>query len=293
MLLIPSYRVVLATSWLLLLILQPTRADPGKWDHHSRSKVGRQQGRQSTVTTTGRPPVPTTTVKTTTTTTPPSTTTVMADRRHFVSSTAAVSAATAPAHRCQVPEEEEVALPDGRHLNMDYVMRVPDLLLEDKLLLAPVVFEGAMVSRTNTYKGLYFVSFKVLRVLKGRIHRQQLAGQVRLLFQTLTAANTASTVDSYNSSSALVSQPRGGLRGNACPPVPFNVRTGRKYLIFVRKLALGRYVAVAEPELVRKKTRKAVRRTFCPGCGEYICLCVYIPQGDKGGGGAIDRRRLL
>ncbi len=170
---------------------------------------------------------------------------------------------------------EDAALPDGRSLNMDYVMGVGELQLEDKLLLAPVVFEGAMVSRTNTYKGLYFVSFKVMRVLKGRIHRQQLAGQVRLLFQTLPpamASTTAAGADtdgvSHNNSSSSSLVNRAGLRGNACPPVPFNVRTGRKYLIFVRKLALGRYVAVAEPELVRKKTRKAVRRTFCPGCGE-------------------------
>jgi hypothetical protein len=179
---------------------------------------------------------------------------------------------------------EEATLPDGRALNMDYVMRAPELGLEDKLLLAPVVFEGAMVSRTNTYKGLYFVSFKVMRVLKGRMHRQQLAGQVRLLFQTFGGSldSTGSSASgghglSYNTSLA---GGRGGLRGNACPPVPFNVRTGRKYLIFVRKLALGRYVAVAEPELVRKKTRRAVRRTFCPGCGEYNIYALNMNLGE-------------
>ena len=37
---------------------------------------------------------------------------------------------------------------------------------------SPIVFEGVMMSRTNTYKNLYFVSFKVFRVLKGKIHRQ-------------------------------------------------------------------------------------------------------------------------
>jgi hypothetical protein len=269
--------------WASLIVFWPSTAamaEPGKWDHHSRTKVGRQQqGRSASNATTLRPPPPpmtsTTTTASTTTTTRTTTapTTVVAlqpDRRHW-------AAVTAPAHRCQVPDEAE--LPDGRSLNMDYVMGVPELLLEDKLLLAPIVFEGAMVSRTNTYKGLYFVSFKVLRVLKGRIHRQQLAGQVRLLFQTLPATSTpVSAADSYNSSSLAAGghQRPAGLRGNACPPVPFNVRTGRKYLIFVRKLALGRYVAVAEPELVRKKTRKAVRRTFCPGCGEYCCVCIYV-----------------
>ncbi len=270
--LFPLRQLPAATLILLLLRLTPAAlAEPGKWDHHSRTKTtGRQQqtGRHlpavtttTTTTTTARPPATTTTL-TTTSKTP---TTTSPARRHAVVS--------APAHRCQVPEEPAL-LPDGRSLNMDYVLGVPELLLEDKLLLAPVVFEGVMVSRTNTYKGLYFVSFKVLRVLKGRIHRQQLAGQVRLLFQTQPPATTVGiggNMDGYNNnSSSLVGggQRSGGLRGNACPPVPFNVRTGRKYLIFVRKLALGRYVAVVEPELVRKKTRKAVRRTFCPGCGK-------------------------
>ena len=35
-----------------------------------------------------------------------------------------------------------------------------------------IEFEGVMMSRTNTYKNLYFVLFKVFRVLKGKIHRQ-------------------------------------------------------------------------------------------------------------------------
>ena len=120
-------------------------------------------------------------------------------------------------------------------VNKDYVSSVKELLLEDKLLLAPVVFEGTMVSRTNTYKGLYFVSFKVLRVVKGRLH-PQLYGHIRLLFQT----------------EGRHSAP---LRGNACPPVPFNVRSGRKYLIFVKKISVGRYVGVAEPELVREEVK--------------------------------------
>ena len=139
---------------------------------------------------------------------------------------------------------------DGMPINRDYLKQVNSLLLEDKLLVAPVIFEGIMVSRTNTYKGLYFVSFKVLHTLKGRIN-SQLHGHVRLLFQTERAAGG-----------------RRLLRNNACPPVPFGVRSGRKYLVFVKKVSVGRYAAMAEPQLVRSKTKKSVLKTFCSGCGK-------------------------
>jgi hypothetical protein len=144
-------------------------------------------------------------------------------------------------------------LPGGRKPDTTYVDYVRSLLVEDRALLAPVVFEGTMVSRTNTYKSLYFVSFKVSRVLKGSIHRS-LTGQVRLLFQSQPGHRRPSPPSGH------------------CPPVPFTVRSGRKYLIFVKPVkSAGRYAAVAEPEPVRKKTLKAVRHSLaCPKCGKLI-----------------------
>ena len=86
-----------------------------------------------------------------------------------------------PPERCQIPQESRSY--GGQTLNSYYIDYVSDLLVQDKTLVSPIVLEGAMVSRTNTYKNLYFVSFKVFRVLKGKIH-QQLKGQLRLLFRT-------------------------------------------------------------------------------------------------------------
>ena len=103
-------------------------------------------------------------------------------------------------------------------INKEYVRNVEHLLLEDKLMLSPIIFEGIMVSRTNTYKGLYFVSFKVIQVIKGRLSTQ-LQGHIRLLFQ---------------SNQIYFNSLRSSLRMNACPPIPFRARTGRRYLVFVK-----------------------------------------------------------
>lgn len=211
--------------------------DPGRWDHHSNKRNH------------ARKYVRTTTTTTTTTTPAPS----VSPRRSWSHSLGW----TIPAERCQIPKEPR-RLPTGKLLDSNYIDYVKDMLVEDKALLSPVVFEGAMVSRTNTYNSLYFVSFKVFRVFKGQIHRQ-LQGQVRLLFQT------------QPQKSALGLR-KTGLRASNCPPVPFNVKSGRKYLIFVKKIKTpGRYVAVAEPELVRKKTLKAVKHILgCSKCGKLI-----------------------
>jgi len=150
-----------------------------------------------------------------------------------------------PLHRCQVLKMPSTG--EGMPINRNYLSKVHTLLLEDKLLVSPIIFEGVMVSRTNVYKGLYFVSFKVIQTLKGRLNAQ-LHGHVRLLFQTERTGS------------------RTQLRNNACPPVPFGVRSGRKYLVFVKKVGVARYAAVAEPELVRNKTKKCVLKTFCKGC---------------------------
>ena len=129
-----------------------------------------------------------------------------------------------------------------------------------------------MVSRTNTYKSLYFVSFKVFRVLKGSIHRQ-LTGQVRLLFQSTVGRR---------------GRRRPSLRPGSCPPVPFNVRSGRKYLIFVKQIkSAGRYAAVAEPELVRRKSLKAARQSLgCPKCGKLILPVLSDLVGGVARGGS-------
>ena len=161
-----------------------------------------------------------------------------------------------PPERCQIPpESRSLGGPGGQTLNSYYIDHVSELLVQDKTLVSPIVFEGAMVSRTNTYKNLYFVSFKVFRVLKGKIH-QQLQGQLRLLFRTEPG------------------RPRsGGSRGpRGCQPVPFGVRSGRRYLVFIKSLrAPGRYIAVARPEAVRRKSLREVKHILtCRHCGKLI-----------------------
>ena len=161
-----------------------------------------------------------------------------------------------PPERCQIPPEARaLAGPGGNTLDSYYIDYVSELLVQDKTLVSPIVFEGAMVSRTNTYKNLYFVSFKVFRVLKGKIH-QQLQGQLRLLFRTESGR-----------------QRSGGARGSrSCQPVPFSVRSGRRYLVFVKSLrAPGRYVPVARPEAVRRKSLREVKHILtCRHCGKLI-----------------------
>ena len=157
-----------------------------------------------------------------------------------------------PAERCQIPADSR-QLPSGTPLHSYYIDYVHHLLVQDKTLVSPVVFEGAMVSRTNTYKNLYFVSFKVFRVLKGHIH-QQLQGHVRLLFQTESRRMNYKNKNMKN-----------------CPPVPFNVRSGRRYLVFVKNLrSPGRYIAVAKPEVLRRKSMREVKEMLsCDYCGKF------------------------
>ena len=209
----------LLIMWLAVLVVTDgVAAEPGRWDRHRRRKH--------------RPPPPAT---------PRPTRPPEPPRRHSklpAAPTTALVPTTAkpakqwthtltsqpPVHRCQA--FPHAPLPHGLRVNEDYVKGVESLLIQDKLLLSPIVFQGAMVSRTNTYKGLYFVSFKVIKVVKGRLH-PQLNGHVRLLFQT----------EQFSSSNRRAGGGGGRrqLKGNACPPVPFNVRSGRKYLIFVKK----------------------------------------------------------
>ena len=224
-----SCHALLALTACLLLGPGPALSR-GRWDHHPSQ-------RHAPVT------------RTVTTSTPPPVTRVQKSWDHRLGW-------SVPPERCQIPpESRSMGGPWGQTLNSYYIDYVSDLLVQDKTLVSPIVFEGAMVSRTNTYKNLYFVSFKVFRVLKGKIH-QQLQGQLRLLFRTEPG------------------RPRsGGSRGpRGCQPVPFGVRSGRRYLVFIKSLrAPGRYIAVARPEAVRRKSLREVKHILtCRHCGKLI-----------------------
>ena len=56
-----------------------------------------------------------------------------------------------------------------------------NLLAEEKLVLSPIVIQGRLVSRSNAYNSLYFVSFRVLKVMKGKVPKK-LRKHIRLMF---------------------------------------------------------------------------------------------------------------
>ena len=51
---------------------------------------------------------------------------------------------------------------------------------------------GRMISRSNTYNSMYFVSVRAMQVLKGKIPRRE-RSNVRLLFHTATASSSSSS----------------------------------------------------------------------------------------------------
>ena len=220
--------------WLLLsTALSPVVSEPGwnRWDHHpTRRSYVRPQ----------------------TTTTTPSTTTTPAPRSRGSHGSRRWDHRigwSVPPERCQIPAD--LRRGPSQQFDSYYIDYVSDLLVQDKTLLSPIVFDGVMVSRTNTYKNLYFVSFKVFRVLKGHIE-QQFHGHLRLLFQ----------VDSRRNHK---------LRGaHNCPPVPFNVKSGKRYIVFVKNVRTpGRYIATAKPEIARRKSSKEVKHmATCKYCGK-------------------------
>ena len=57
-----------------------------------------------------------------------------------------------------------------------------------------------------------------------------------------------------------------------CRPVHFNIRPGKKYLFYVKKVSAGRYVSVAIPDPLNRKSRKASKKLLCPNCGKQLCL---------------------
>ena len=59
-------------------------------------------------------------------------------------------------------------------------------------------------------------------------------------------------------------------------PVRFNVRSGKKYLIFIRKLGPARYVAVAQPQSWTKEIKRMSRKLLCKSCGEFIFAFIEV-----------------
>ena len=126
-----------------------------------------------------------------------------------------------------------------------------------------LILAGRLISRSNVYNSLYFVSLRVQRVLKGsvpkRMHRH-----MRLLFHTDSPK--------HHSTAARLHRHRikaGTSSGNSvspCRPVTFEVKTGQKYAIYVKKVEMGRYVAVATPDTYTRKVRKAARKLLCQNC---------------------------
>ena len=126
-----------------------------------------------------------------------------------------------------------------------------------------MILAGRLISRSNVYNSLYFVSLRVQRVLKGsvpkRMHRH-----MRLLFHTDSPK--------HHSTAARLHRHRikaGTSSGNSvspCRPVTFEVKTGQKYAIYVKKVEMGRYVAVATPDTYTRKVRKAARKLLCQNC---------------------------
>ena len=62
----------------------------------------------------------------------------------------------------------------------------------------------------------------------------------------------------------------GSQNNNKCMPVSFDIKNGRKYLIYVKKVSTGRYVAVATPDLYTRKSRKVARKLLCKNCGKTL-----------------------
>ena len=74
---------------------------------------------------------------------------------------------------------------------------------------------------------------------------------------------------------------------NRCRPVPFNVRPGRRYIFYAKKVSAGRFVPVAIPDVAIKKTRKLVRKLTCKDCGRSHLILTglkflkFIQYSDK------------
>jgi len=169
---------------------------------------------------------------------------------------------------------------------------------DDKLVLSPIVFQGRLISRSNVYNSLYFVSLRVQRVLKGSVPRR-MHRHMRLLFHHTdsklhpsrdTSRDPKFHTSSYGdtpshqrrrpnnhnsrghggnaaaSANTASTGAQSGSHRNYCQPVSFDVKAGRKYAVYVKKVATGRYVAIAQPDVYTKKVRKAARKLLCQKC---------------------------
>lgn len=116
---------------------------------------------------------------------------------------------------------------------------------EDKIVLTPILVQGRLISRSNDFNSLYFVSFRVLKVLKGKLPRK-LRRHVRLMYQQENEDEKVNPLCEF--------------------PVKFDVKANRKYLIFIKRLGPARYVAIAKPEVWTKDVRRIAKKTLCEGC---------------------------
>ena len=156
------------------------------------------------------------------------------------------------------------------------------LSLEDKLALSPIVVQARLISRSHSilsisampeiifatcrreivslrhcgfkspdirsasYNGLYFSSMRILRVMKGKVPKR-LRRHVRLVFRQ--------------------EDERHRPRPPCEHPVRFGVRSGRKYLMFLKRLGPARYAAVERPATWSKHARRVAKKILCEGCG--------------------------
>ena len=108
---------------------------------------------------------------------------------------------------------------------------------------------------------MYFVTMKVQQVFRGKLPKK-LRRNLRLLFHTPFSTHFR--------------HQRQQRASGQCLPMPFHVRTGRKYLVFVKKVSPGRYAPVTRPELMSKKLRRQTKKLLCKSCCEsrtffYVC----------------------
>jgi hypothetical protein len=134
-----------------------------------------------------------------------------------------------------------------------HALKPTNMNTNDKLVLSPIIFQGRLISRSNVYNNLYFVSLRVQKVLKGSVPKR-LHRHMRLLFHT-----SSTKMSDHQRASQSQSN-------RHCLPVNFDVRTGRKYVIYVKKVSSGRYVAIAQPDQYTRKVRKAARKLLCQNC---------------------------
>ena len=69
-------------------------------------------------------------------------------------------------------EETLVHLAQEHHDHWLKAYKDAGLSAADKLALSPLVVVGRVISRSNSYNGLYFASFRLIRVMKGKVPKK-------------------------------------------------------------------------------------------------------------------------